>query len=125
LLCVLFLDETGWNRNSGDAFPEPPEGFVARKLATYAFTRRMVPRRTAAQMGRTAVLPFLIGVCPVTLCIGLPLMIYFSWSVAVTTFLSVFLQEPLEIGGYDFSPKRNAACEYMFCRVRGTLLTWR
>ncbi len=114
LLCILFLDETGWTRPGSDVYPLLPAGFVQRKLATYAFTKRLTPQRSAREIGRSAVLPFLIGACPATMLVGVSMMIYFSWSVAVTTFLSVFLQEPLEAGGYAFSPKRNAACQSLF-----------
>jgi hypothetical protein len=107
--CVLFLDETGWTRPNGDTFPLAPESFVSRKAATYLFARRLMPRRTAKDFARLAVLPFLIALQPVTIVVGLALMVYFAWSVAVQTFLSVFLQEPLIAGGYAFSPKRNAA----------------
>jgi hypothetical protein len=75
----------------------------------YLFTRRLMPHHTAKELAHLAALPFLIAIQPVTTVVGLALMVYFVWSVAVTTFLSVFLQEPLIAGGYGFSPKRNAA----------------
>jgi hypothetical protein len=40
-------------------------------------------------------------------------MIYFAWSVAVTTFLSVFLQSPLAAGGYGWSPACNVAFTFV------------
>lgn len=113
ILCLVFLDETGWTRPGGDAYPIPPSSFLPRKLATYAFTRRLMPHSMGRQIACSAILPILIGLCPVSLLIGLALMIYFAWGVAVTTLLSVFLQSPLAAGGYGWSPKRNAAFTFV------------
>jgi hypothetical protein len=107
--CIFFLDETGWTRPNGEAFPLAPVAFTGRKAATYLFTRRLMPCRTAKELAHLAVIPYLVALQPVTMVVGLALMVYFAWSVAVQTFLSVFLQEPLIAGGYAFSPKRNAA----------------
>ncbi|KIW19389.1 hypothetical protein PV08_03684 [Exophiala spinifera] len=109
VLCLIFLRETGWTRPGGPEFPPRPKTRFQEFTATYFFTRRTTPPETIAQTFRAALLPLAIGVSPVTMLVGFPLMLYFSWSVAVTTLLSVFLQEPVEAGGYAFSPRRNAA----------------
>ena len=111
ILCLVFLRETGWTRPGGPKFPAKPASRMQELMATYFLTQRVTPPETVAQTFRAALLPFAIGISPVTILVGFPLLIYFSWSVAVTTLISVFLQEPLEAGGYAFSPKRNAACE--------------
>jgi MFS family permease len=110
ILCLLLLDETGWTRPGGDIYPTLPDGFFARKLATYTLLRRVTPRKTARETSYRAVLPFLIGLSPVTIIVGIAVMICFSWSVAINTFLALFLQEPVGHGGYGFSPLQNAAC---------------
>jgi MFS family permease len=113
ILCLLFLDETGWTRLGGDIYPTLPEGFLASKLATYTLLRRVTPRKTAREIGYRAVLPFIIGLSPVTMIIGIAVMICFSWSITINTFLALFLQLPVGHGGYGFSPLQNAACMYM------------
>lgn len=110
ILCLLFLDETGWTRPGGDEYPPLPSGFVARRLATYTLIRRVTPKKTVRERCYRAALPLIIGLSPVTIMVGIAVMICFSWSVAINTFLAVFLQEPVEHGGYGFSPLQNAAC---------------
>lgn len=50
---------------------------------------------------------------PVSLLAGGYLLIMFAWPVAVNTLLGVFLQTPVELGGYGFTPEQNA-----YCRIR-------
>lgn len=109
ILCLLFLDETGWTRPGTADFPLPPEGFIARKAATYFFTQRMMPYRSLKEVCELAALPFTILIQPPTLVVGVALLIVFAWSVGVTTYLSIYLQSPTDEGGYGFTPMRNAA----------------
>lgn len=44
---------------------------------------------------------------------GAFLFVTFGWAVAVNTLLGVFLQTPVELGGYGFSPSQNAECQYL------------
>ena len=46
------------------------------------------------------------------LIIGFYQLINFGWFVMVNTLLAIFLESPIEEGGYDFTPQQNAACEY-------------
>jgi hypothetical protein len=112
-LCVLFLDETGWTRPGGEQFPLPPEGFMKRKLATYAFTQRLMPYKTSGEILKLALRPWLLAVYPVTIMVGLPLSIYFAWCVSSTTTIGIYLQSPLDEGGYAFTPYQNAWCKYL------------
>ena len=114
-LCLLFLDETLWTRDESQPIPRPPDGFLQRKLATYAFTKRLTPRKSKDEVIRSITLPFIIAVCPVTILIGTTLMIFYGWGIAINTFLSIFLQNTVEMGGYGFSPERNADCEFGLC----------
>jgi hypothetical protein len=43
---------------------------------------------------------------------GAFLLVTFGWAVAVNTLIGVFLQTPVELGGYGFSPSQNAECQY-------------
>jgi hypothetical protein len=47
---------------------------------------------------------------PVSLLAGGYLLIMFAWPVAVNTLLGVFLQTPVELGGYGFTPEQNSYC---------------
>jgi hypothetical protein len=103
------MEETTWTRPETEEYPTLPNGFWARSAAFYLGTKRVTPARPAREIWRLAILPFKIGLCPSVLIVGFAIMIYFAWSVTVTTLLAVFLQEPLEVGGYGFSPECNAA----------------
>ena len=50
----------------------------------------------------------MIGICPVGLLICSYQFIFFGWFVMINTLLTVFLQEPIKVGGYGFDPRRNA-----------------
>ncbi|KAH8807750.1 major facilitator superfamily domain-containing protein [Xylogone sp. PMI_703] len=109
ICCVLFLDETAYPRGVNSDQPRLPEQYLQRKLATYAcIGKRITPHRSRSELFRLGVTPFLIGLSPVGLLIGFFLFVMFSWSVAVSTDLSVYLQNPVEEGGYGFTPYQNA-----------------
>lgn len=50
----------------------------------------------------------MIGFCPVTLLAGGLTLIDFSFAAFFNIVLTIFLQNPPEMGGYGFSPTRNA-----------------
>ena len=54
---------------------------------------------------------FLIGICPVTLLCGTLTLIDFGFAAFFNIILTVFLQDSIKSGGYDFSPAQNAECE--------------
>ena len=58
-----------------------------------------------------------IGICPVTILAGGFTLIDFGFAAFFNIILTVFLQNPIEKGGYAFTPTRNAECrlfEYFF-----------
>lgn len=63
-------------------------------------------------MWHRAVAPFLIGISPVGLMGGMVLFVNFGWGVGVNTLLAIFLQSPVKVGGYGFTPEKNAYCEF-------------
>ncbi len=113
-LCLIFLDETAWSRHGQAPVPHPPSSFIKRKLATYAFTQRITATRSRKEVIESWTLPFSIAACPVTILIGTNLMVYYGFGISINTFLSIFLQTPVEEGGYSFSADRNASCEGFF-----------
>jgi hypothetical protein len=46
LLCLLWLDETGWTRNGGEIYPTLPPTKFKRKLVTYFFAGPVMPQKT-------------------------------------------------------------------------------
>ncbi|KAK5111947.1 hypothetical protein LTR85_011694 [Meristemomyces frigidus] len=107
LVCILVftsLEDTAFDRE-GCASPNLGQGYLQGRVATF-FPGTRVVQNKAKRHGPLD--PIIIGVQPVTLLAGLFLTITFAWAVAVTTLLSVFLQEPVEIGGYGLSPLANA-----------------
>lgn len=114
VLVFLFLNETSFDRGP-DAHNPPPKSWVANRVATFFPGTKIVNQDPNKRNSPLAT--FLIAICPVTLLAGGFLMISFGWAVAVTTLLSVFLQSPEEIGGYGFTPMRNA--EFSFAQWVG------
>jgi hypothetical protein len=115
LLCLLFLEETVWPRQYSEsgAVPKLPSQYLARRVAVYLFTVRVTPKRSPTEGLRLFLLPFKILCTPVIVLLGIPLMAFFGWLVAISTLLPVFLQEPIEHGGYGFSPLQNAAFSFV------------
>jgi hypothetical protein len=52
-----------------------------------------------------------IMVSPISLLVGGYFLVMFAWPVAVNTLLGVFLQTPVEFGGYGFTPEENSYCK--------------
>ncbi|KAL3480945.1 major facilitator superfamily domain-containing protein [Aspergillus californicus] len=102
LLCLLFLEETAWPRHGSTSSPVPelPSRYLARRVAVYLFTVRVTPKRTPAEGLGLFLLPFRILCTPAIVLLGIPLMAFFGWIVAISTLLPVFLQEPIEHGGF-------------------------
>ena len=53
----------------------------------------------------------MIGLSPVTLLAGGLTLIDFGFAAFFNIVLTVFLQDPVEKGGYAFTPTRNADCK--------------
>lgn len=67
--------------------------------------------RRLRSKGRAGFSQIQIGLTPITLVIGFLQMIVFGWSVGIQTLLGVYLQTPVEEGGYGFTPERQAFCQ--------------
>ena len=113
MLAFLFLEETGWPRDNEEQgeVPHKPRSWVRNRKDTFFPGHRILHDKTARR--RTS--PFtsiLIGICPLSLLSGLLLTVDFGWLIAQHTLLAVFLQNPLEEGGYNFSPSQNASFSF-------------
>jgi MFS family permease len=54
---------------------------------------------------------------PITLLCGLFTLIVFGWLLINDVLLPTFLQDPVEQGGYGFTPVQNAACQCIFAYI--------
>lgn len=59
----------------------------------------------------TALSPLVLAVAPNVILAGFYAFVAFGFSVMLNIVLTIFLQTPIEVGGYGFSPRQNAACE--------------
>ena len=107
LLVFFFLDETSALEDETKGRSGKDASWLASRVAIIFPRSGTLGRRN----GSTAswLTSIRIGLCPVSLLAGGFLMIAFGWAVAVTTLLPVFLQRPIEDGGYGFSPLQYAA----------------
>ncbi|KAK5268368.1 hypothetical protein LTR96_006075 [Exophiala xenobiotica] len=109
LLVFFCMEETGFSRPGKAQYPKRSTTFLGRAMDAYLFRQPSVPvGRSAGDIGKLALMPFRIGLHPVGILGGLFIMVVFGWSVGVNNLLAVFLQSPVEAGGYGFSPNQNA-----------------
>ncbi|KAJ5195297.1 Major facilitator superfamily domain general substrate transporter [Penicillium cinerascens] len=109
ICCFGFLEETGFDRKNLENNPEIPRGLVANRFATFFFGQSVVLPTTWKKTAKIGVTPFLIGICPVTLIMGIFTLISFGFYVGVNALTPVWLQKPVAKGGYGFTLKQNAA----------------
>lgn len=100
ILVLFFLDET--------FAPEIDENFQKH---TWSASRLAVllPRVVPSNHRKPWLTSIKIALCPVSLLAGGFVLVAFGWVVAITTLLPVFLQKPVEVGGYGFTPLQYAA----------------
>ncbi|CAG7920832.1 unnamed protein product [Penicillium olsonii] len=119
ICCFCFLEETGFDRESLDRNPDISSGIVANRFATFFFGQKVVLPTTWRETGKVAITPFLIGICPVTIIMGIFTLISFGFYVGVNALTPVWLQKPVSEGGYGFSLEQNAA--FTFCHWIGII----
>lgn len=111
IVVLLFLEETGFTRNSSDVakWPVRPQSFLRNRIATFLPGTQVVKPLSVAESCRLALVPVIIAFCPVALIAGCFILVNFGWAVMISVLLTVFLQQPLSEGGYGFSTTQNAA----------------
>jgi len=119
ILSFFFLEETGFSRDGRVLYPQPANSFLRNRFDTFFPGTKVVPRISGPELAKFAVAPFLIGISPATILAGIFQMALFGFFVMINSLLSIFLQEPVMIGGYGFTPQRNAA--FCFCLWVGIL----
>lgn len=105
ILVFFFLEETTFPRDGKHSPFTPPSSYVSNRIATFFPGHKILPRTTRRMHPLSS---FMIAICPVTIITGLFLFIAFAWAVSTSTLLAIFLQSPLEAGGYAFTPTQNA-----------------
>ncbi|KAJ5506154.1 Major facilitator superfamily domain general substrate transporter [Penicillium expansum] len=83
------------------------------------WTRVVLPT-TWKETAKVGITPFLIGMCPVTIIMGIFTLISFGFYVGVNALTPVWLQKPISEGGYGFSLEQNAA--FTFCHWIGIIV---
>ena len=127
---LLFVEDTSFDRNStAMKGPSLPKGFLANRVATFfpgvrtqptGKVREFVSRhhrkghspsrlfvRHPANMndqGRRAIVPFQITFAPITLLVGTYVFVALGLPIMQASTLAIYLQPPVEAGGYGFSP---------------------
>jgi len=101
-LVFFFLEDTTYDRQA-PVIEEPKQSYVANRIATFFPGNKIVkgPRTSPWTV-------FAIALCPPVLVGGVALIFTFGWVVGLNATLAVFLQTPVEFGGYGFSPQQNA-----------------
>ncbi|KAJ5962293.1 hypothetical protein N7501_007234 [Penicillium viridicatum] len=120
ICCFCFLEETGFDRECFERNPDVPAGILANRFATFFFGQRVVLPTTWKETAKVGITPFLIGICPVTIIMGIFTLISFGFYVGVNALTPVWLQKPSSEGGYGFSLEQNAA--FTFCHWIGIIV---
>lgn len=137
ILVFLVLEETGFDRDCPEKNPPIPKNYITNRLSTFFFGQRVVQPTTIKQTVRPSILPFthpkltspqtkifltpfIIGLCPVTIIMGLFTLISFGFYVGVNALVPVWVQKPPSQHGYGFTLKQNAA--FTFCHWIGILI---
>lgn len=108
-LTFLFLEETSWPRD-GTEGPESSRGWLQNRMVTFFPGHRILDGLKAQRTNPLT--SIFIGLCPITLLAGLFLTIDYGWVIAQNTLIAVFLQNPVEKGGYGFTPSQNASFNF-------------
>ncbi|KAI9930810.1 hypothetical protein MW887_011568 [Aspergillus wentii] len=120
ILIFLFLEETGFDRENPEKNPILPASWTGNRLVTFFFGQRVVQPTTFKETMKIAAAPVLIGICPVTIIMGIFTLISFGFYVAMNALVPVWLQKSPAVGGYGFSLKQNAA--FTFCHWIGIVI---
>ena len=103
VLVFLFLEDTTFDRqNSGSCLPN--RSYLANRMATF-FTGNKIVFSSRKPLPGTV---FMVAICPPVMTSGIALLLTFGWVVGLNTTLAVFLQTPVELGGYGFTAQQNA-----------------
>ncbi|KAJ6141598.1 hypothetical protein N7470_009988 [Penicillium chermesinum] len=90
ICCLLVLEETGFDREDTSKNPEIPERFLANRLATFFFGTRVIQPTTWEETAKISLAPFLVGLCPVTIIMGIFTLISFGFYVGVNALTPPF-----------------------------------
>lgn len=118
LLVAFFLDDTGFSCEDSKRKLRRPESWIMCRLAILSPYKNFTSRESSYWKAITPTV--LISICPVTILTGIFIMVALGWSVVMTVLLSIFLQTPIEEGGYGFTALQNAA--FTFSAWFGTVV---
>ena len=130
ILTVVFMEETGFEREGKTRYPRQPTSFVANRIATFLPGNKVVPSYTLAEtvspvfpsqnimrlltieQGHIFTNCLILMVTPVSLAIGLYGLISYGAALMQATMQATFLLEPVKTGSYGFELIQLAEGEY-------------
>ena len=110
VLIFFFLQETGYPRCGEEKPGLRPRSWLENRRATFLPGNQVLVQTNKPGMHPWS--PFVIGACPLTLLTGILLTVDYGWLIGQNTLLAVFLQTPVEAGGYGFTPSQNASFNF-------------
>ncbi|CAF9935387.1 MAG: hypothetical protein ALECFALPRED_006371 [Alectoria fallacina] len=121
ILTLVLLEDTYYDRTSGgdECRSRWPESFIANRVATFFGGADVIPAISMADTLQIFCKSILIGICPVTLLCGGLVLVDFGFAAFFNIILTVFLQNPVTMRGYGFTPAQNA--EFLFCLWFGVI----
>jgi hypothetical protein len=106
VICAfLFLGETHYDAEDRGSHYRP-RSWINGRIATFFPGSRVAPKDVRKRNSKFAA--FLIAICPVTMLAGTFLLTSFGFAIAIATLSSIYLQTPVKLGGYGFTPLQNA-----------------
>ncbi|KAL8866701.1 MAG: hypothetical protein Q9174_006143, partial [Haloplaca sp. 1 TL-2023] len=105
----FLLEDTSFVRNA-EEIPKPEATrFLPGRIALFFPGTALAPRPSTQHILRRYINPILIGLSPVTILTGIFVIPINGFLIGIGITSTIFLQEPVEEGGYAFSPSQNAA----------------
>jgi hypothetical protein len=115
VLIFLFVEETTWERTPGAQNYYAQGSWLHRRLQTVFPGTAVVRPATRKEIVDAFVMPLKIAISPVLLlCSGFDAITFGFW-VALNALTPVWLQRPVNAGGYGFTVLENAACKCFTC----------
>lgn len=111
-LALVFLEETHFDRSEQRDGGSHPINFLSNRMATFLPGTKVTQRPNSSTIIRHAAAPFLVGFSPAIAIIGIFLMIIFGWALIIDILSPLFLQTPLNKGGYAFTATQNAGFSF-------------
>ena len=109
ILTFLFLEDTTFTRED-ESTRLPEMSYLSNRVATFFPGNKILQTREKDSY----LTVWMIFISPIALMVGTALCLIFSWQVGLNIVVTIFLQTPVEEGGYGFTGGQNS--EFLFCQ---------